>query len=161
LFRNEENHMTVSVASIETAVQGVIDKIVNFEKLVWADFIAFENWLASMAPQADLALQELASLAQIAAPLAAANPGIGVALAGVVTVADEAVAVIHQVAANQAANKSANLVNTAHSIAAIVASVNTTHGAIAAAKGDLSAAISQAVAMTTTQPAPAAPTVTP
>lgn len=147
--------MTVNINAFETAVQGVINKIVTFEQLVWADFVAFENWLASMAPQADTALQELASLAQIAAPLAAANPTVGVALTAIVTVADEADAVIRQVAANQAANKAANLVNTAHSIAAIVASVNTTKGNIAAAKGTLSAAISQAVSQTATQPAPA------
>jgi tRNA A37 threonylcarbamoyltransferase TsaD len=86
----------------ENAVQGVISKIVGFEKLVWADFVAFENWVASMAPVAGQALAELASLAQIAAPLAAANPGVSTALATVVTVADEANAVIHQVAAHHA-----------------------------------------------------------
>ena len=53
---------------IETDVQNVIAKIIKYEKLVWADFVAFENWLAGMAPLADQALQELASLAQIAAP---------------------------------------------------------------------------------------------
>ena len=141
----------------ENAVQGVISKIVGFEKLVWADFVAFENWIASMAPVAGQALAELASLAQIAAPLAAANPGVSAALATVVTVADEANAVIHQVSANQAANQAANLVNTAHSIAAIVAAVNTTQGNIAAAKGTLSAAISEAVTQTATQPAPVQP----
>lgn len=144
----------MSLATFETAVQGIITKIINEEKLVWNDFIAFQNWLASKGPVADEALKELASLAQIAAPLAAANPAVSAALTGVVVVADEADAVIHQVAANQAANKAANLVNTAHSIAAIVATVNTTHGNIAAAKGTLSAAIAQAVTQTATQVAP-------
>jgi hypothetical protein len=141
---------------IETDVQNVIAKIIKYEKLVWADFVTFENWLASMSPLADQALQELASLAQIAAPLAAANPGVAAALALTVTVADEADAVVHQVAANQAANKAANSVNTANSLVAIVGAVNTTHGKIAAAKGTLSAAIAQAVVQTSTQPVPQA-----
>ena len=140
---------------IETEMQAVIAKIIAVEKLVWANFITFENWLASMAPVADTALAELASLATIAQPLAAVNPSVAAALALTVTVADEADAVVHQVAANQAANKAANLVNTAHSIAAIVGAVNTTHGKIAAAKGTLSAAIAQAVSQSATQPAPA------
>ncbi len=149
--------MTNFATNIETGVQRVINKIVNLEHLIWNDFVAFENWLAGMAPQAGTALKELAALAQIAEPLAAANPAVGAALAAVVTVSAEANAVIQQVAANQAANKAANLVNTAHSIAAIVANVNQTHGAIASAKGTLSAAIAVATSQTSTQPAPVAP----
>ena len=142
---------------LETDIQNIVNKIVVAKKLVWDDFVKFENWIASMAPAAEEALQELAGLATIAEPLAAGNPAVGAAMATVLTVADEAVAVIHQVAANQAANKANNLVNTAHSITAIVASVNTTKGNIAAAKGTLSAAIHQAVVQTSTQPAPPAP----
>jgi hypothetical protein len=147
----------MSLTSVETAVQGVFAKIIAFEKLVEQDFANFEAWIASMAPQTDAALQELASLATVAAPLAAANPAVGSAIAAAVTVADSADAVIHAVAANQAANQQLGLVNGAKSIVSIAASINQTHGAIAAAKGSLSTAIAQAVKTATSAPAPVAP----
>ena len=141
------------ISEIEVAAQRVLSKIINFGTLVEEDFAAFEAWVASKAPAADAALQELASLATIAAPLAGASPAVSAGLAAVVTVADQADAVIHAVAANQTANKALGLVNTAHSIMAISAAINSTSGAIAQAHGNLSTAIAQAVKTAT----PAAP----
>ena len=144
------------ISQIEADAQRVFSKIINFEHLVLQDFAAFEAWVASKAPASDAALQELATLAEIAAPLTG-HPEVSAALATVVTIADQADAVIHAVSANQQANQTLGLTNTAKSIVSIAASINQTSGAIASAKGNLSAAISQAVKTASAgQPAPVA-----